>query len=206
MRILPKLGGRVLGVHYTMRHSRWTIATWDESSYPELAANNAGLDARITKALGELDAKRGTGLRMLEAIVGRRRYLYKDNILTNDGMTVMAGRSVPGIDDTKNTHMAIGTDPTAETLNDTELGAEVARKALGTGSVAGQTERYATSFTHHDLIAGQPASVDIYEAGIFNAAADGVLISRVTGSAQTLVAGKIVTVMSTTTHENGTEI
>ena len=101
---------------------------------------------------------------------------------------------------TTNTHHAIGSGVNAENLADTVLQTELARKAILSRQTVGTTERYASAFAPAD-IANPPQNIT--EAGIFTAAADGVLVARVTLPPTQLAVGKIITVSTTVTHENG---
>ena len=178
--------------------SMWFIASFDRDRYPELAKSSPRLYDRIMDALKD-------GHTSASIMSGKGKAVYAPNILTNAGMTVMAGRST-GDDDTTNTHMGIGTGSTAETINDVNLETPIARKIMGTRSTIGQTERYATSFVYEDLPAGSPNVVQITEGGIFNAAVDGTLIARITGNPQELELGSIVALTVVTTHENGVNV
>ena len=180
--------------HTHTSRSMWLIASFDRSTYPHLAKRSPYLYNDINKALAECQTS-------LSIIADKERAIYAPNILTNAGMHVMAGRST-GDDNTTNTHMSIGTGVTAESIADTQLEAEIARKLISTRSTIAQTERYATSYVYEDLPAGSPVTVQVTEAGIQNEAVGGSLISRITGNPQELSDGSIIAITVTTTHEN----
>ncbi len=183
--------------HTHTSRSMWLIASFKRANYPTLARNDKSLYDRIIAAVKECNSDVSINL-------GGVRAIYAPNILTNAGMHVMAGRST-GDDNTTNTHIAIGTGVTAESIADVQLEAEVARRIIATRSVVAQTERYARSFVYEDLPAGSPATVQITEAGILNDPVAGTLISRITGNAQELTDGDLVGITVTTTHDNGAE-
>lgn len=71
-------------------------------------------------------------------------------------------------------HMAVGTNNTAATLNNTTLGTETARVALTSGTTSANVVTYVATFNP-----GTPATANaITEAGIFNSASSGEMLCR----------------------------
>ena len=184
--------------HSAVTRSLWILATWDESTAPR------GLRTRPLAMLDKLWAERARPLAVTVKVqgCGPHSWTAGRNILTNAGMVEMARRST-GQTATTNTHHAIGVGAVAETVGDVALGNEAGRKAIGERTNLGRTERYATAFAAAD-VAGLPRQIT--EAGLFTAAAGGVMVARVTGAAQTLEAGNIITVQTNISHENGAAI
>jgi len=188
----------------------WNVALWNESDYPELAINNQHLLGKIDKIFAEIAATdRNTVIEPLQLEVqafGKSFFAQRDicNILPNIGLTEMAKRSV-GTSTTTNVAHAIGTDNTTPALTDTLLGAEIFRKAIGTKTVVGQTERYGSVFTGSE-IASPPKN--IVEAGIFTVltANTAIIIAHVTFTTFVLDVGKLFTIQSNISHKNGVAI
>lgn len=192
--------------HLSISHGLWIIESWDKKQYPELAINDDQLLNKIDKLHTELVAKkRNEGPLTQELISGKMHFLTKKSIgkciLTNVGMNEMAKRSTDNTS-TTNTHHAIGTGTTTETVGDTSLQTQVGIKVIGTRDVVNQTERYGTSFTGGDI---SPPK-NITEAGIFTAISGGILIMRITTTPVNLDIGKIITIQTNVTHQNGIEI
>jgi len=74
-------------------------------------------------------------------------------------------------------HMAIGTDSTAEVVGDSALGAETGRVTLTSKAVTNNTVQYIGDFP-----AGTGTG-SIVEAGVLNAASAGTMLNRTTFSA-----------------------
>jgi len=192
--------------HLTISASSWSLMTWDEDEVK--LENGPRLLETLDKLRGEiiqdLEAGKMTTARPISAqvLVPRFPNMKKPipNIMTTAGMAEMAKRST-GETTTTNTHHGIGTGTTTETVADTTLESEDIRKVIGSRSVSGTVERYATAF-HSSDFTGLPK--DITEAGIFTAATDGILIVRVTSDAETMSSGRVLTVGTNITHENGT--
>lgn len=96
-----------------------------------------------------------------------------------DNLTVDAGKAwiAARIDDTPPaamSHMAVGTGTTAPAAGNTALETELARVALDSTANVGQTTTYTATF------APGVGTGAITEAGIFNAAAAGTLLARLT--------------------------
>ena len=196
--------------HITLSHNLWTMIMWNADEVPHFT-NDSKLISKLDKILKELtdtDRKTTAKPEMIQLINGQRNrkiLKYQDNIpniLTNPGLEEMAKRST-GASNSINSHHAIGTGIGAETPADTTLGSEAARKLIGATDVANQTERYGSAFADTDL---DDIPSDITEAGILNAENNGVLILRVTSDPFTLSPGRIFTVQTNVTHQNGTEI
>lgn len=97
-----------------------------------------------------------------------------DNLVVTTGKAFVASRMVDASAPVMS-HMAIGTDNTAPAVGQAALLAEVARVAQNpAGSAAGAVVTYLATFN-----AGVGTGA-IVEAGIFNAAAAGTMLSRVT--------------------------
>lgn len=190
--------------HLNITIGRWIIESWDKSIYPELAKNDNNLQSKLDKLHEEFveSSKQSEGPLTQELIVGKHHYIARSegvNILTNIGMNEMGKRSTAESSST-NTHHAIGTGTTTETISDTVLETEVGRKVIGTRNVVNQTERYSTAFTSADITPPQ----NISEAGILTEAALGVLIMRITATPVELDTGKVITLQTNITHQNGT--
>jgi threonine dehydratase len=95
-----------------------------------------------------------------------------DNLVVTAGKTFVAARMV-GVP-TAMSHMALGSGVGAPAAGDTTLGTELGRAALSSGTSAGSVATYAASF------AAGVGTGAVTEAGIFNAAAAGTMLSRTT--------------------------
>lgn len=195
-------------MHLNITVGRWIIESWDKSQFPELAKNDNNLTSKLDKLHKEFaeSSKKQEGPLTQELIVGQHHYIAQRkgvNILTNVGMNEMGKRSTAE-SSTTNTHHAIGTGTTTETISDTTLETEVGRKVIGTRNVVNQTERYSTAFTSADLTVAAPQNIS--EAGILTLAALGVLIVRITATPVELDVGKVITLQTNITHQNGTEV
>jgi len=192
--------------HLTLSHSVWIVSSWDKAIYPELANDNnliSKLD-RLFKEQAE-SPKQNEGPLTNELIAGKNHFIQQSkakNILTNVGMTEMAKRSTAETATTNDFH-GVGTGTTTETVSDIILEAEVGRKIIGSKTTVNQTERYASSFSDTDITSPPQ---DISEAGIFTLISGGILIMRITATPVELDLGKLVTVQTNITHQNGTEL
>ena len=72
------------------------------------------------------------------------------------------------------THMAIGTSGTSPVVGNTTLGSESARVAVDSSVYSGQKETFTATF------GAGVGTAALQEAGIFDSASSGVLLSRVT--------------------------
>jgi hypothetical protein len=98
------------------------------------------------------------------------------NIITTVGLTHIADRMASTLSEDAMGYMAVGTDATAVAAGNTALGGEVAssRTALSSRTHSGAVVTYVCSFG-----AGVGTGA-LYEAGIFNAAAAGIMLNRLT--------------------------
>lgn len=198
----------------------WDFLAWNRADVPYLLecqrrvddlpslaiGDRAGLQYELDRLVAEAAATdRNTAVRPEAVRVVSRSmpaplvWNRARNILTTAGMAEMA-KSRTGQTSSTNSHHGIGTGTVSETLGDTSLGTEEDRKSVGSRSVSGTTERYTTAFSDAD-VSGLPK--DITEAGIFTAASGGIMIARVTANAVRLSSGRIITVGTTVSHENG---
>jgi hypothetical protein len=95
-----------------------------------------------------------------------------DNLIVQVGKNYLAG-GVIGALSQPFSYMALGTGTVAASLGDTTLGAELTRQSFTTASVSTNIATVSTTFG-----AGVGTGA-LTEAGIFNAAAAGVMLSRV---------------------------
>ena len=190
--------------HLHISSNTWILQTFKKSEYPELKNDSKLLSKldKITKELCSTSKNTVNPPQSTQVITPHGTIQQEKNILTLAGMTEMAKRST-GETDTTNTHHAIGTGTTAETINDDELETEIGRIPIGTKATVNQTERYGSVFESTDI--DNPPQ-DISEAGIFTADADGLLIMRVTATPIALPAGLLLAIQTNVTHQNGTEI
>ena len=190
--------------HLSITKGIWILELWDRHQHANLLQNNNNLLNNLDNLHNQIAAKQLAAPVVQQVIAGDNKLISTQkqiNILTNTGMTEMAKRST-GQTNSTNTHHAVGTGTTSETVNDTTLETETARKAVGSRVTVNQTERYATAFTDTELTVGTV----IAEASIQTAAAAGIMIARVTGTPVTITAGSIFTVQTNISHQNGTEI
>ena len=197
--------------HFSFSRNLWTLITWQKDEVPFLK-NNKHLLTNIDKLISEmLNTDRKTTVKpdQIQLLNGSptntKIIKYQnniENILTNLGMSEMAKRST-GATASHNTHHAVGTGLTAETLNDATLETEVGRKEIGSALVSNQTERYGSSFSYEDV---GSENRDITEAGILTAAVNGILILRITSDPQPLTEDRLITVQTNVSHQNGIEI
>ncbi len=193
-------------IHLHMSRNLWTFILWRKDEVPFLENDSRllhNLD-KLTRELSETDRKTTVKPEMIQLISHDRavKYQQKNNILTNAGMAEMAKRSA-GASASTNTHHAVGTGTAAEGLNDAALDAEVYRKIIGTRSVISQTERYGTAVSGVDI--PNPPNT-LAESGVFTAAANGILIMRVTSDPFQVTTQNIFTIQTNVTHQNGIEV
>lgn len=102
--------------------------------------------------------------------------LEKKNLVVTAGKAFLAS-AVINSSASPFTNMAIGTGSTAAAVGDTALGAEVARQAFTSSSVASNVVTLSTTY------AAGTGTAALTEAGIFNAGSGGTMLSRVVFSA-----------------------
>lgn len=90
-------------------------------------------------------------------------------------------------------HMALGSNGTAQALTDTALGAELGRVALADAVPAGNQIAYSATFP------AATATGAVVEAGIFNAAAAGTMLCRTTFAVKNKEAADTITATWTIT-------
>ena len=107
-------------------------------------------------------------------------YYFRKNVVTNAGLAEII-KLVFNLGGTPFKYLAIGTGTTSESVTDTALEAEVARKEASvsqtTTNVEGDTALLEATFSSQDGLSG---SMEISEAGVFNAASGGVMLARKT--------------------------
>lgn len=94
------------------------------------------------------------------------------NLVVTVGKTAIASRLV-GTSTAIMSHMAIGSSATAPAASQTTLGTEAARSVLNSATNTDNEVNYSATF-------GAGASIAVTEAGLFNAASAGVMLSRTT--------------------------
>lgn len=106
-------------------------------------------------------------------------FYWRKNVITNAGLAAIIRLVFAGLTETKFGYLAIGTGTTAESVADTALQAEIARKTATvsqtTTTVTGDTALLEATFSKADGLTG---SHNVTEAGIFNASTGGVLLAR----------------------------
>ena len=111
----------------------------------------------------------------------------KSNSITNTGMAQVAGLVLTDVGGTAFDYVGIGTGTTAESAAHTDLITPVKRKA-GTGTQVTTTQtddtaQLVATFAAADTLSGEDA---IAEAGVFTAAAAGVMLFRKIFTAKTV--------------------
>lgn len=114
------------------------------------------------------------------------------NLVVQDGLDHVASRMV-GTAQNPMSHIAIGTGSTPPTRGDHALASELARKAAG-ASASGSVHTLIATFN-----AGEGTGA-ITEAGLFNAGAGGVMMSRVVFSVRNKTSDKPLTIVWTITY------
>jgi len=106
-------------------------------------------------------------------------FYWRKNIITNVGLAAIIRLVFAGLTETKFSHLAIGTGTAAESATDTALQNEVKRKTATitqtTTTVSGDTALCEATFSSADTLSG---TMNISEAGIFNASTGGILLAR----------------------------
>lgn len=98
-----------------------------------------------------------------------------DNLVVTTGKGLVASRLI-GNTPSAISHMGLGSSATVPSIGDTQLGTELGRVALGSATASGAVATMVGNFP-----AGT-ATGSIAEAGLFNAASVGTMISRATFS------------------------
>jgi hypothetical protein len=112
--------------------------------------------------------------------------LYVPNLVVNTGKAFIASRMV-GTSAAVMSHMAIGTDATAELVGNTTLGTELTvgggftgySRAAVTGTSSSNVVTYTANFPANNPSAPAGGAV-LREAGIFNASTGGTMLCRTT--------------------------
>ena len=106
-------------------------------------------------------------------------FYWRKNIITNVGLAAIIRLVFSGLTETKFGYLAIGTGTASESATDTALDNEVKRKAATisqtTTTVSGDTALCEATFSSADTLSG---TMNITEAGIFNASSGGILLAR----------------------------
>lgn len=110
-----------------------------------------------------------------------------DNLVVSVGKTYVASRIIENTTDIMS-HIAIGTNNIKQTVSDTTLAAEIARVAFTSVITNDRTMIYVSSYDP-----GVGTGV-ISEAGIFNAASDGVMFARTSFSNVNKAAEDLLTI------------
>jgi len=106
-------------------------------------------------------------------------FYWRKNVITDVGLACIIRLVFAGLTEDKFGYLGIGSGTTSEAVTDTALQAEVARKSATvsqeTTSVSGDTAKLEATFSSADGLSG---SMNISEAGIFNASTGGDLLAR----------------------------
>jgi len=106
-------------------------------------------------------------------------FYWRKNIITNVGLAAIIRLVFSGLTETKFGYLAIGTGTASESAEDTALQNEVKRKTATitqtTTTVSGDTALCEATFSSADTLSG---TMNISEAGIFNASTGGILLAR----------------------------
>lgn len=141
----------------------------------------------VMKVTGKLNIKRYSGDALVEEI-------EVPNLVVDAGKNFIAQRMV-GAGQDPMTHMAVGGTSTPQTVADTALGSELARRTLTNSIVSANSVVYVATFG-----AGVPGGTNnLYEAGIFNAASAGTMLCRTTFGLVTKNPSDIITITWTIT-------
>ncbi|RLI87526.1 MAG: hypothetical protein DRP01_01585 [Archaeoglobales archaeon] len=104
---------------------------------------------------------------------------WRKNVITNVGLACIVRLVFAGLTEDKFGYLGIGSGTTSEAVTDTELEAEIIRKSATvsqeTTSVSGDTAKLEATFSSADGLSG---TMNISEAGVFNASAGGDLLAR----------------------------
>lgn len=112
------------------------------------------------------------------------------NVITTAGVSALADfLASAAVSATRNPffHLAIGSDNTAETNQDTTLGTELSRQS-------GAATSFSSIFQVVATFASGSGTGNVYEYGLFNSSADGVMLSRDTEGLITKGANDVLTV------------
>jgi predicted anti-sigma-YlaC factor YlaD len=115
-----------------------------------------------------------------------------DNLIVQVGKNYLAGGVIGSLTQPF-TQMALGTGATLPTTGDTALQTQVARQAFTTASVSANVATVSTTF------GAGVATGSLTEAGIFNAATAGVMLSRVVFSVVNKASTDVLTITWTIT-------
>jgi len=106
-------------------------------------------------------------------------FYWRKNVITDVGLAAIIRLVFEGLTETKFGYLAIGTGTTAESVSDTALELEIARKAATvtqtTTTITDDTALLEATFSSADGLTG---SHNVSETGILNAATGGILITR----------------------------
>lgn len=109
-------------------------------------------------------------------------YYWRGNVITNVGLAEMV-KLIFGLGGSPFKYLAIGTGTTTESVTDTALENEIARKQASitqtTTNVSNDTALLEATFSKADGLTG---TANVSEAGVFNASSGGVLLARKTFS------------------------
>lgn len=120
---------------------------------------------------------------------------YLRNLLTNAGLAWQAGRwaanaSIPN----PVSHIAVGADNTAPAAAQSALGSELARQALDAAPVVKTTYVANDTWTFKATLGPGTGTGALVEAGLFNAAAAGTMVARLTFAVVNKGAGDTMTI------------
>jgi hypothetical protein len=106
-------------------------------------------------------------------------FYWRKNIVTNVGLACIIRLVFAGLTEDKFGYLGIGSGTTTEAVTDTALQYEVKRKSATvtqtTTSITGDTALLEATFSSADTLSG---TMNISEAGVFNASSGGYLLAR----------------------------
>jgi len=106
-------------------------------------------------------------------------YYWRKNVMTNVGFAAVIRLIFEGLSEAKFGYLAIGTGTTSESVTDTALENEIARKSAtvtqSTLNVEGDLAIVEATFSKGDGLSG---THNVSEVGIFNAPVGGILLAR----------------------------
>jgi len=123
-------------------------------------------------------------------------YYFRRNVITNVGLSAITQLTF-GLGSAPFKYIAIGTGTNAESVTDTALQNEIARKQAGitqtTTLISGDTAVLEATFSSSDNLSG---TITITEIGVFNASSGGTLLARkvISGIPVNFTAGDSITI------------
>lgn len=188
--------------HYHAKKDQWAMSAWKQD---EVSLNPRHIIDEIEKLEYELY---NDMINQRVTTVRPSYFSVEDNILTLIGLTQSAKRDVAEVS-TSNRYISLGSNATAATENDTQLGTEFsgapyARKDLsvdGQRKVFNQTAKYGVMFDDGDVTS---VPVDIKEAGLHWASSgNNNMHAHVTFTTFNMQSGDLFVIQINELQENG---